>query len=527
MKPTMRRVIRTALSIAGAACLLQVVALASLLTWTVVDDRLSYTGLLSKFVERVAPKSFRVRDLQETWFAREITNPKWDPSSIRIWGYANRQSVPAGEGFDLMLSVGPAVRPVEGHVEILRIGPDAGEDQKLVMRSAPVMVKAQSVPASASSTGANWQPTLSITKTTDWRSGYYAADFVERNGERHRDVGFIVVTNPDLAGDVLIKLSTNTYNAYNRWGGHSLYRARYGNDPGYIVSFDRPTPPDFYRWEYHYVLWIEALAEAEGFSVDYATDVDVHRNKSFTENYSLVISVGHDEYWSKREFDNFYERIFVNGGNVLFLGANIAYWQVRYADVDASGSRSGRQRQMLSYKDAVDPIRDSIEGDPALFLANRFRDEQRRPETMLMGVAYSSYFHPDSDDEIGYPYKVVDADFPLFEATEFRTGEVLDKLVGYEWDNTDPAADGERLWKSGISRIPVLPRERLTVLFSGHGVDTGGVESPAEAVFFESPAGAKVFSAGTVRWAWALNKPGFENSKFRRFNENLVKEFLR
>ena len=47
-----------------------------------------------------------------------------------------------------------------------------------------------------------------------------------------------------------------------------------------------------------------------------------------------------------------------------------------------------------------------------------------------------------------------------------------------------------------------------------------------EAVYFVSEAGAKVFSAGTIRWPWGLAKPGFEQPSFQKFNRNLVLDFL-
>lgn len=60
----------------------------------------------------------------------------------------------------------------------------------------------------------------------------------------------------------------------------------------------------------------------------------------------------------------------------------------------------------------------------------------------------------------------------------------------------------------------------------GHPVDENGQEGLAQAVYFESDAGAKVSSAGTIRWAWGLGKPGFREDRFIRLNENLLAWFL-
>ncbi|MBO0736597.1 MAG: hypothetical protein J2P48_08515, partial [Alphaproteobacteria bacterium] len=117
-------------------------------------------------------------------------------------------------------------------------------------------------------------------------------------------------------------------------------------------------------------------------------------------------------------------------------------------------------------------------------------------------------------------------DAPFFAGTGYQPGDVAAEVVGYEWDNRDPAGDGHRLWDVERSRLPPLPAEAVKVLLHGAPVDVNGNPRRAEAVYFESPAGAKVFSAGATRWAWGLGKPGFERGPFKRFNENLLGAFL-
>jgi hypothetical protein len=153
-----------------------------------------------------------------------------------------------------------------------------------------------------------------------------------------------------------------------------------------------------------------------------------------------------------------------------------------------------------------------------------FRDEARRPETMLAGVAYQSYF--PSYSEARYPYRVARTDLPFFDGTGCAVGDVFADVVGYEWDNRDPEADGARLWDPVRSRIPLLPAGDIQVLFTGAPVDLNGKQGVAESVFFTSRAGAKVFSSGSIRWAWGFGKPSFENQAFRRFHENLFTHLL-
>ena len=99
-------------------------------------------------------------------------------------------------------------------------------------------------------------------------------------------------------------------------------------------------------------------------------------------------------------------------------------------------------------------------------------------------------------------------------------------VIGYEWDNTKLVFQGFPVWTEGASNIPRLDREGLQIIFEGPVYDVAGVEGTAQAVFFESDAGAKVFSAGTIRWAWGLRKPGFIEAGFQVLNENLILHFL-
>ncbi len=152
-----------------------------------------------------------------------------------------------------------------------------------------------------------------------------------------------------------------------------------------------------------------------------------------------------------------------------------------------------------------------------------FREQQRMPESMLMGVAYEDFFRGDKN----YHYKITDVSLPIFSNTRFEAGDEVKSIVGFEWDNTDPQRDGQRLLSKKNSLIPEIPKKDIHVLFEGEPKNDRGREGLAQAVFFETPSGAKVFSAGTMRWPWALSKPGYVDERFQRLNENLHKVILK
>ena len=58
-----------------------------------------------------------------------------------------------------------------------------------------------------------------------------------------------------------------------------------------------------------------------------------------------------------------------------------------------------------------------------------------------------------------------------------------------------------------------IPEESIHVLFSGELINHAGRQGKAEAVYFVSEAGAKVFSSGTIRWTWGLGKEGCKDNQ--------------
>jgi hypothetical protein len=438
-----------------------------------------------------------------------------------VWGYADKHSVTPGEPFDVMLSSGPRLSSVVGRLEFRRVGV-RGERPEPVWVSPKLAVKQQVIAPTAAAIGTGWEPVVRAVDTADWKPGIYSADFVfEGNGFHDTDILQIILRNPAGHGDVLLKLGTNTYQAYNKWGGHSLYPQ--GAQPaGAMVSFDRPGIAAFFEYDIYLVSFLEELVARDSLRVDYISDFDLHTEPALARGYRLLVSSTHDEYWTKEMFDAVEHRIHVQGGNTAFFGANAAYCQVRYADVHGGRDRE-RGRQLVCFKSMFDPIARRTT-DPELWLTTQFRTAGRRPETMLMGVAYQSWFEPETNRT--YPYRVIDPRGDLYAGTGWKAGDIVADVVGYEWDNRDPDGDGRRLFDSAISHIPELSAERLTVLFEGAPVDVAGKPGRAEAIYFVSRAGAKVFSSGSIRWAWGLNKPGFAQEGFRRFNENLLRDLL-
>ena len=463
--------------------------------------------------------------------AREAAWTEFRPGQ-RVWGYVDRHSIAAGETLNIMLSTRPGSPVAVGKVEVSRLGEKDGRPvRERAVTSASMTVEAQTLTNTSAVVGAGWYIGSVIDETSRWRTGVYVVDFLGDDQTSDFDLAFFVVTPSRKRGDILVKICANTHQAYNAWGGGSLYGSAIFGDVAHkpsMVAFDRPTYPAFLEYEGYFVAWVEAYARETRRDVAYISDFDLHADPRIADGYKLLVSQGHDEYWTKEMYDAVERRVFELGRNTLFLGANTAYWQVRYADLYQAPGGPNLGRQMVSFKEAEDPIVNRfVERDMALpWMTTQFRWRNRRPETMLIGVAYQSYFDSENN-ALRYDYVVNDAASPLFAGTGLTKGDAIKGVLGYEWDNRDPDGDGNRLLAAGLAKNARIPLDGMKVLFTGETVDIDGKKGLAEAVFWKSPAGAKVFAAGSIRWSWGLGHPDHASKPFQRFNHNLFDEMLK
>lgn len=176
---------------------------------------------------------------------------------IFIEGYTDQLSYRPGETVRFSLnSSAPKVA-----MEIARVG----KETKTVWQKSDVPAETHPIPEDASSHGCRWPVTFELPIPEDWKTGYYqvrlvATDsggpFVQRNRRTAESRMFFVVraANPGQQSKILLQLCTNTYNAYNNWGGYSLYSYHARNKlQGHRVSFDRPLVGQFDNWERPFV----------------------------------------------------------------------------------------------------------------------------------------------------------------------------------------------------------------------------------------------------------------------------------
>jgi hypothetical protein len=375
-----------------------------------------------------------------------------------------------------------------------RIGFYGGANGRQVWKSAPQPGKAQPAPTlepGVNKVGTQWQPSLTV-PTTGWPEGDYLIRLDAAGGSAAGVPGArlvpITVKSTSGTGKVVIVNAVTTWQAYNVYGGYSLYQ---GPPPkndyatrARIVSFDRPydtTGADrFQTYEQSSVIFAEKLAAEHGLALAYATDVDLQDNPGLFQGAKAIITLGHDEYWST-QMRGTATQARDSGTNIAFLGANAVFRHIRFGDTPL-----GKDRLEIGYKDASeDPIHVT---DPSEATQDWRYPPDPRPENVLTGDFYEC-FPGDAD------YVVYDPASWLLAGTGATKGERLKGLVGVEYDRvvSDPTTPHP---------IEALSHSPLTCR---------GKSSFSDSAYYTVPSGAGVFATGTMRWNCALTDGGCSN----------------
>ena len=319
---------------------------------------------------------------------------------------------------------------------------------------------------------APWERDLTV-DTAGWETGFYV--FKLRTDTGWETQVPYVVSDGSAAGTVALVSPVTTWQAYNAWGGYSLYSGANGDRRSHAVSFDRPyqgtTGANDYRTA---AIPIILRAERSGVPLSYFTNLDLHTDPGALAGARGYITMGHDEYWT-----NTMRRAVLTardaGTNLAFLSANTMYWRVRLAD-----RPTGPARLMIgSRHDAhLDPLyAQGSEEATALFR----EPPAARPEHDLLGMQYECY--PVDTD-----YVIVSPRWWGFRGTGVRLGDHVAGLVGPEADRVYPD-----------HRLP-----RPLQVLSHSPYSCRGVTTTSQSIYYTTRSGAGVFSAGTLRWGCAI-----------------------
>ncbi|HJT76378.1 MAG TPA: carboxypeptidase-like regulatory domain-containing protein, partial [Gemmataceae bacterium] len=278
--------------------------------------------------------------------------------------------------------------------------------------------------------------------------------YFHARGESGAFFSFPLVVAPRRPGAaVAVLASTNTWNAYNPFGGRSNYvmaarmidrpivnakadlpryrLADYGEWTGAAdfapLSFDRPEPynlvPEGVECtdpiegrqachlapaEWRLLGWLERQRVAYDLYADY----QLHAGELDLDAYRVLILNTHPEYWSAEAYGRVKRWVFERGGRLMYLGGNGLNCAIEYLD-------GGRAMRCLN---AWPTGRES-----------RFH-ARVESEASLLGVVFT-----DAGVMTVAPYEVVEPDHWAFAGTGLEAGSRLGRetappLVGYECD---------------------------------------------------------------------------------------------
>lgn len=381
-------------------------------------------------------------------------------------GYADRISAFPGERLQLFVHA-PRLRFA---LTVLR----QCVHEQPVLHIGEIAGKPQHYAADVFEQGANWEPTWTLEVGADWRSGMYTARIADDSGAAF-DITFIVkVPGTGTRADVAVLASTNTWLAYNPWGGASLYR--YDVDDGlarqsaFRVHMHRPNPAasmagddrHLANAERHILRWLEQ----NGIAYDLYADLDLHDTPDLLQRYATLLISTHSEYWTEAMYGGL-ERFLGAGGNLIYLSGNGLYWKTEIR---------GHQLEVK-----YDGSRHTFSGEAG----GRWRD-CGRPETQTLGIRFTKAGYKST-----CPYKVIAPDHWIFDGTGVEKGMLIGRsglnlggASGWEMDKIDsrnrPAglvhlAKGTNRWRSG-----------------------------ADMTYFTHAGGGGVFSVGSITFGGSL-----------------------
>nr|WP_161501429.1 PVC-type heme-binding CxxCH protein [Rhodopirellula sp. SM50] len=385
----------------------------------------------------------------------------------------------------------------------------------------------------------------------DGQSKRYFATFVVRpsltqpHGNPTRERGSDAEENTSKA-PLLVLVSSNTWLAYNSapfpvnhaaeltqmgTGGlatshpgapaYSCYRDHRFGQPTYKIGMKLPWPAagpnkTYINQSYSHLMrgerFLHLWLDQNGYEYDVMTDRDLDRNPEVLNGYQAVVINGHSEYWSARAYDGI-DRYLKAGGDAIVLSGNTMFWRVTYDKDDefmecrkfGTGIGGRKLAQVGELYHSHDFRRGSL---------MRFCGYPAWKVVGLTCIGWGGAFKP---------YQVEQPDHFLFQhpyPVGLRKGETFGWIsqdvgaVGHEFDvrlstlqrATADSAVKDLVEPSGITTIASSNDARRVIDYNaeGHKPRIGNDQTIAEIIYWERPAGGRVFHTGSIASAWGV-----------------------
>ncbi|MEO1056633.1 MAG: N,N-dimethylformamidase beta subunit family domain-containing protein [Actinomycetota bacterium] len=290
------------------------------------------------------------------------------------WFYPDRVTAGVGDVVAIHASGEPAVCSLEVRHPLT---------DTTLLTIDDVAVDLHPIPEDAAERGCDWPAVASFRIESDWPAGYLDLELRSPSGASTRH--FVCLRGPRASRSAgVVVLSTNTYQAYNYWGGANSYADVDALQSGEVTADEsragaigrlsarrpypqgliappadvprlvnltdrgvgeraipgdldwmiqhRPTAYDgsacyLHKWEDVFLRW----AAGAGYELDVVCDHDFEIDDNVLDGYRAAFVVGHSEYWSGRQREQV-ERFVQHGGKFGVFSGNTSYWKVRWED---------------------------------------------------------------------------------------------------------------------------------------------------------------------------------------------------
>jgi hypothetical protein len=411
-----------------------------------------------------------------------------NPVGSTLW--LDKDSVSCGESFGVHASLynnhhlsfqdGPRT------IQALRVGWYNGAGARLMWSSAPIKLSEQAIPKPQGSVRmiqTKWPTTLKVQVTNDWVPGLYLINTLSPSGDIEGSYP-LVVRSPAGSSALALIHSSMTWNAYNTFGGYSLYLGPGGTqderraERSRVASYDRPIVGSGANHIHRDAIPIVQFMEKQGLNVDQYMDTDLDQWPSLTTHYNGLVLSGHPEYATRR-LQNTLFAARNSGTNLAFLGGNSIYWQARM-----NSSPVGKERHIVMYRYATDdPVTNPND------VTIQFDDKRINvPSTLLTGEITDGVHVYGNMQSVAMP-------------------KWLGLPANTRIDGLDPTSEVERTVPGPQSppNIKVILRGNLKLTTPLKAQSTLRTNRPiAETSWYTAPSGAAVFNAGVTTWSCNL-----------------------
>lgn len=352
----------------------------------------------------------------------------------------------------------------------------------------------------------NWTDSASWRVPSEAVSGIYLAKLVREDDRAGASHVVFVVRDDEGRSDVLFQTSDTTWQAYNAYGGRSLYEnVPPGASRAYKVSYNRPFTnawTNSENWvfyaEYPMVRWLES----NGYDVSYFAGVDTDRHGRMFRNHTTFLSVGHDEYWSAAQRFSI-EAARDHGVHLAFFSGNEMFWKIRWEPSLAGASKA--YRTLVCYKETLA----NAKIDPDQHWTGTWRDPRfsppgdgGRPENAVTGTL----FMVNGPGQHSISVSSEEGRLRFWRHTDLatlapsQTARLAPHILGYEWDvDMDNGYRPFGLFHLSSTKLHVQ------TLLQNHGSTYQAGDATHHLTLYRHASGAWVFGAGTIQWSWGLD----------------------